>query len=132
MLFQNFFVLGKKYIKVARERGWFALFGYEWNETNLELPVYSESELNACYFLGKFFVTGESKKRDSFTSFNIVSELSGFQKAWFFSNTSYSWTWLTNELLLNIHFSFSKKKRRAVNENGNFVLHASTPNFAKA
>lgn len=126
-----FLLLAKKGIK---ERGWFALFGYEWNETNLELPVHSESGLNACYFLGKFFVTGESKKRDSFTSFNIVNELSGFQKNMsFFSNTSYSWTWLTNELLLNIHISFSKssKKRRAVNENGNFVLHASTPNFAK-
>lgn len=72
-----FLLLAKKGIK---ERGWFALFGYEWNETNLELPVHSESGLNACYFLGKFFVTGESKKRDSFTSFNIVNELSGFQK----------------------------------------------------
>lgn len=130
--FRTFFVACKK--KSIKERGWFALFGYEWNETNLELPVHSESGLNACYFLGKFFVTGESKKRDSFTSFNIVNELSGFQKNMsFFSNTSYSWTWLTNELLLNIHISFSKssKKRRAVNENGNFVLHASTPNFAK-
>lgn len=76
--FRTFFVACKK--KSIKERGWFALFGYEWNETNLELPVHSESGLNACYFLGKFFVTGESKKRDSFTSFNIVNELSGFQK----------------------------------------------------
>lgn len=103
-----------------KKGGWFALFGYEWNETNLELPVHTnnESKVNACYFLGK--KRERAKKRDSFKSFNIVNGLSRWILKHDFPHSHSTWL-TTNELLF---IFFYEKGHNWVNEkNENFMLH---------